>query len=131
MGTPLQTFWPAVVIAIAIPEVFSVQSFNEPDSKGDKFWTVKKNYWAPGFDPLGLKPKDPQQWPPGNDCSGWHDRAGVGNWPEAFLEHVKSFSRGLAPTSCTYIAALSKVALIWLRTVLPGLTTPLTQSLVQ
>jgi len=60
--TPLQTFWPAVVIAIAIPEVFSVQSFNEPDSKGDKFWTVKKNYWQPGFDPLGLKPKDPKEW---------------------------------------------------------------------
>merc|ERR1712025_429973 len=60
--TPLQTFWPAVVMAIAIPEVFSVQSFNEPDSKGDKFWTVKKNYWQPGFDPLGLKPKDPKEW---------------------------------------------------------------------
>merc|ERR1711937_898747 len=60
--TPLQTFWPAVVVAIAIPEIFSVQSFNEPDSKGDKFWTVKKNYWQPGFDPLGLKPKDPKEW---------------------------------------------------------------------
>merc|ERR1719399_641898 len=60
--TPLENFWPAVVTAIAIPEVFSVQSFNEPDSKGDKFWTVKKNYWQPGFDPLGLKPKDPKEW---------------------------------------------------------------------
>merc|ERR1719213_367432 len=28
--TPLQTFWPAVVLAIAIPEVFSVFSFNSP-----------------------------------------------------------------------------------------------------
>merc|ERR1711904_672520 len=28
--TPLQTFWPAVVTAIAIPEVFSVFTFNSP-----------------------------------------------------------------------------------------------------
>merc|ERR1719380_532150 len=37
--TPLQTFWPAVVFAIAIPEIFSVFS----------------------FDPLGLKPTDPAE----------------------------------------------------------------------
>ena len=28
--TPLQTFWPAVVFAIAIPEIFSVFSFDTP-----------------------------------------------------------------------------------------------------
>merc|ERR1712224_1186878 len=28
--TPLQSFWPAVVAAIAIPEVFSVSTFEEP-----------------------------------------------------------------------------------------------------
>merc|ERR1712193_224346 len=28
--TPLQTFWPAVVFAIAIPEIFSVFSFETP-----------------------------------------------------------------------------------------------------
>merc|ERR1711953_529157 len=28
--TPLQTFWPLVLIAIAIPEVFSVFTFNAP-----------------------------------------------------------------------------------------------------
>merc|ERR1712167_150050 len=28
--TPLQNFWPAVVAAIAIPEIFSVFSFQEP-----------------------------------------------------------------------------------------------------
>merc|ERR1712224_781969 len=28
--TPLQSFWPAVVAAIAIPEIWSVFSFNEP-----------------------------------------------------------------------------------------------------
>merc|ERR1711977_768313 len=46
--TPLQTFWPAVVIAIAIPEVFSVFSFNSP-------------FGGLGFDPLGLKPTDPAE----------------------------------------------------------------------
>jgi len=28
--TPLETFWPAVIVAIAIPELFSVFTFNEP-----------------------------------------------------------------------------------------------------
>merc|ERR1712205_205132 len=41
--TPLQTFWPAVVFLIAIPEVFSVFTFQNPV----------------GFDPLGLKPTNP------------------------------------------------------------------------
>merc|ERR1712224_994468 len=30
--TPLQTFWPAVVAAIAIPEIFSVFTFNDPSN---------------------------------------------------------------------------------------------------
>merc|ERR1719393_821403 len=30
--TPLQTFWPAVVFAIAIPEIFSVFTFTNPAS---------------------------------------------------------------------------------------------------
>merc|ERR1712199_98756 len=29
--TPLQNFWPLVVAAIAIPEIFSVQTFQDPD----------------------------------------------------------------------------------------------------
>jgi len=45
--TPLEKFWPAVVAAVAIPEVFSVFTFQNP---GDL-----------GFDPLGLKPTDPKE----------------------------------------------------------------------
>jgi len=54
--TPLQTFWPAVVFAIAIPEVFSVFSFNTPF--GSEPWTVRSDHEAGnlGFDPAGLKP---------------------------------------------------------------------------
>ena len=55
-ATPLQTFWPAVVFAIAIPEVFSVFSFNSP--LGGQPWSIRSDYPAGdlGFDPLGLKP---------------------------------------------------------------------------
>jgi hypothetical protein len=68
--TPLQTFWPVVVAAIAIPEVFSVFSFQEPwateflpDGKvNSATWTVRTDREPGdlGFDPLGLKPKDPE-----------------------------------------------------------------------
>jgi hypothetical protein len=57
--TPLQTFWPAVVAAIAIPEVFSVFTFDN-----SKPWTLKEDR-VPGdfnFDPLGLKPTDPAEF---------------------------------------------------------------------
>ena len=56
-ATPLQTFWPAVVFAIAIPEVLSVFSFNGP-AEGFEPWSIKKGHVAGdlGFDPLGLKP---------------------------------------------------------------------------
>lgn len=60
--TPLQTFWPAVVIAIAIPETFSVFTFDNPAYGGP--WTMKKGR-VPGdfgFDPLGLKPQDPKEF---------------------------------------------------------------------
>lgn len=59
--TPLETFWPAVVAAIAIPEIFSVFTFQEPN-KGE-MWAMKEDH-VPGdlgFDPLGLKPTDPQE----------------------------------------------------------------------
>jgi len=67
--TPLQTFWPAVVAAIAIPEIFSVFTFNDPsytDSEGRRpgTWTMKSDGRRPGdfgFDPLGLKPEDPAE----------------------------------------------------------------------
>jgi len=64
--TPLQTFWGAVVIAIAIPETFSVFSFNQPDDGGSGFeWWSMKSDRVPGdlgFDPLGLKPSDPEEF---------------------------------------------------------------------
>merc|ERR1712224_1028857 len=60
--TPLEAFWPAVVAAIAIPEVFSVFTFQDP-AKGET-WAMKTDH-VPGdlgFDPLGLKPKDPREF---------------------------------------------------------------------
>merc|ERR1719361_1507318 len=59
--TPLQTFWPAVVAAIAIPEIFSVFTFQNP--AGSQRWAMRKDYKPGdlGFDPLGLKPKDPEE----------------------------------------------------------------------
>ena len=54
--TPLQTFWPAVVLAISVLETFSVFTFENP--AGGEPWAISKDH-APGdlgFDPLGLKP---------------------------------------------------------------------------
>merc|ERR1711871_1206406 len=66
--TPLQTFWPAVVIAIAIPEIYSVFSF-EPvvrrvkEDEVGQTWAIRADYESGdlGFDPLGLKPEDPAE----------------------------------------------------------------------
>jgi len=61
--TPLQSFWPAVVIAIAGTEVRSVMTFQEPDETMDRFWTMKTDR-VPGdfnWDPLGLRPSDPEK----------------------------------------------------------------------
>jgi len=59
--TPLQDFWGPVVLAIAIPEVFSVFSFNSP--AGGQPWSVRSDHTPGdlGFDPLGLKPTDPKE----------------------------------------------------------------------
>merc|ERR1712078_500586 len=67
--TPLQTFWPAVVAAIAIPEIFSVFSFETPAlfaaplKKAGMPWSIRADYESGdlGFDPLGLKPEDPAE----------------------------------------------------------------------
>ena len=66
--TPLQTFWPAVVFAIAIPEIYSVFTFENPasrdaDGKPIQPWTIKTSHTPGdlGFDPLGLKPTDPEE----------------------------------------------------------------------
>jgi len=59
--TPLQQFWPIVVFAIAIPEIYSVFSFQEAGK--NEPWTIRTDHEAGdfGFDPLGLKPTDPEE----------------------------------------------------------------------
>ena len=59
--TPLQTFWPAVVFAIAIPEVFSTFNFSPPT---EATWSMKSEHVSGdyfSFDPLGLKPTNPAE----------------------------------------------------------------------
>ena len=55
--TPLQPFWPAVILLLAVPEVFSVFTFQSPF--GGETWAMRTDHEAGdlGFDPLGLKPK--------------------------------------------------------------------------
>jgi hypothetical protein len=74
--TPLQTFWPAVVAAIAIPEIFSVFTFRKPEMvnvplEDGTTQELPKGWWQMktdrvsgdlGFDPLGLKPTDPKEF---------------------------------------------------------------------
>jgi hypothetical protein len=59
--TPLETFWPAVVAAIAIPEIYSVFTFQDPTS-GEQ-WAIREDHEPGnlGFDPLGLKPTDEKE----------------------------------------------------------------------
>jgi hypothetical protein len=59
--TPLQTFWPAVVLAIAVPEIYSVLSFNAVP--GGQPWSIQADHESGnlGFDPLDLKPTDPEE----------------------------------------------------------------------
>eukprot|EP00746_Dinoflagellata_sp_MGD_P148783 gnl/MRDRNA2_/MRDRNA2_80948_c0_seq1.p1 gnl/MRDRNA2_/MRDRNA2_80948_c0~~gnl/MRDRNA2_/MRDRNA2_80948_c0_seq1.p1 ORF type:complete len:363 (+),score=67.30 gnl/MRDRNA2_/MRDRNA2_80948_c0_seq1:77-1090(+) len=75
--TPLQTFWPAVLAAIAIPEWQQIKTFNFPFGKKedeDVFyirrvalkdpWSIQK-WRVPGdfgFDPLGLKPTNEEEF---------------------------------------------------------------------
>jgi hypothetical protein len=59
--TPLQTFWPIVVFAIAIPEIYSVFTF-QPAGVSEP-WSIRTDHEAGDleFDPLGLKPTDPAE----------------------------------------------------------------------
>merc|ERR1719191_2125759 len=42
--TPLEAFWPAVVAAIAIPEIYSVFTFQQPGVKGATQWTIREDH---------------------------------------------------------------------------------------
>jgi len=57
-------FWPGVIFCIAIPEVFSVFNHNNPFETGE--WRTHRTDQEPGnyldFDPLGLKPTDPDEF---------------------------------------------------------------------
>jgi len=57
-------FWPGVLFCIAIPEVFSVFNHNSPFEYGE--WRTHRTDTEPGnyldFDPLGLKPTDPDEF---------------------------------------------------------------------
>jgi len=57
--TPLQTFWAAVLAAIGFFELPSIQTFNWPYASNE--WTLKPGRIPGdfGFDPLNLRPKDP------------------------------------------------------------------------
>ena len=58
--TPLQASFFPVVFSLAIFEVFSVFSFENPK---DGLWSIKSDHTPGdlGFDPLGLKPTDPAE----------------------------------------------------------------------
>jgi len=67
-ATPLETFWPVVVFAIAIPEIYSVFTFRDPATENQVGaqvnWEIRSDH-SPGdfgFDPLGLKPTDPAEF---------------------------------------------------------------------
>jgi hypothetical protein len=59
-ASPLQSFWGTVVAGIAILEIFSVFSFQDP---AEHPWEIKEDHKSGdfGFDPLGLKPTDPAE----------------------------------------------------------------------
>jgi hypothetical protein len=68
-AVPIQAFWVAVSAAIAIPEIgYSIPTFNTPVDKGDyidSYTFTMKTDRVPGdigYDPLGLKPTDPQEF---------------------------------------------------------------------
>jgi len=60
--TPLQTFWGIVVAGIASLELFSVFAFENP--AGSEPWAIRSDHTPGdlGFDPLNLKPTDPEEF---------------------------------------------------------------------
>jgi len=59
--TPLQTYWPLVVLGVGLLETFSISTFKELN---DGTWELKEDHVNGdlGFDPLGLKPQDPEKY---------------------------------------------------------------------
>lgn len=58
-ATPLQRFWPLVLLVLSWIEISTaIETFKPP---GEAPWTLKDDYASGdlGFDPLGLKPKTP------------------------------------------------------------------------
>merc|ERR1712222_69399 len=94
--TPLQTFWPAVILFISILEVFSVFSFNTPF--GGEPWSIRSDNEPGnlGFDPAGLKPAggvqllDMQNAELNNGRLAMLAAAGM-IFQEAFVTHAKLF----------------------------------------
>merc|ERR1719240_1803118 len=58
--TPLQAFFFPTVLSLAVFEIFSIFSFENPK---DGLWSIKADHKAGdfGFDPLGLKPENPAE----------------------------------------------------------------------
>ena len=57
--TPLQTFWPLVILAIGVIELNTIKNYKDIFNKGEP-WALEDTY-VPGdlsFDPLGIKPSD-------------------------------------------------------------------------
>jgi hypothetical protein len=67
-ATPLEQFWPIVIFAVAIPEIYSVFTFRDPAAENQVGaqvnWEIRADHVAGdfGFDPLGLKPADPAEF---------------------------------------------------------------------
>jgi hypothetical protein len=63
--TPLAKFWVAVIAAIGLIETSSISTFESPFGMNivDNMWKIKRDHQPGdfGFDPLGLKPKDPAE----------------------------------------------------------------------
>jgi len=60
--TPLETFWGLVVGSIAIAEIYSVFTFNNP--AGGEPWSIREDHKEGDylFDPLNLAPTDPEEF---------------------------------------------------------------------
>lgn len=60
--TPLETFWGLVVGSIAIAEIYSVFTFNNP--AGGEPWSIREDHKEGDylFDPLKLAPEDPEEF---------------------------------------------------------------------